>query len=628
MYGLPIFRKETESNPPPPCPSIFGCCTGPGCAPPKLKSSLKLAEMIRNHYSLIISADLQTLAAWGNAASYGACGGTDTPKPKTVTINWTTGFPEYIVKVYSYGYDADWAKGFTIFRTESNSLYGTGYNTKWVLNRAKQDSTDTYNIITKNVIDFCVSGNNYLLYVKSDEKVYGLGPSCNGFGFPSTALKALIKDDGVSSNYVGLTGAFKVFTTSPDENIANCKSFVLKTDGTVVACGSNTDGCLGVNSNSATIYEWAKVKTSYDGGTTVSDLTGVIDVITTNWVVAGGANGAAAPWTGGSGIDHMSSYFLTKDGSVYTCGNNKFGQLGLGLATSQISISASKTSITGAVKFCTTAGGTSILVATENNEVYTWGNNQWGQLGLGHTNDTATPTKITGIPAKKIVWISGGGLNSITNGAFLVVFDDGMLYAAGYNRTFALGITLPNANPNIILPNSGPITTFTRNEFFGENAPRNQDPERYPLVLTVNLTAGNTNILNAELFKVKTVLGTPESVYITSGMSVSGIGIPAGTTVGLVNLKTKEVIMSNAATTSTTSSQISCIPIIRVIQTDLCGYGTEMAQKVVTSDGTLYMSGWNQSLGTYNFNAFYVNPNGNGNENVETPTFFDAKLFL
>jgi len=431
-------------------------------------------------------------------------------------------------------------------------------------------------------------------------------------------MKDLTKDDGADSNYLGIDNATKVFTTSPLGS--NHKSFILKKNGTVMACGYNTDGCLGVNKTDAIVNVWSEVKTSVDGGVTFHTLSGVVDVITSNSVTAGGANGSTERWAGGGPSGHMSSYFLTNDGSVYTCGNNKFGQLGIGLSNTTTRNYASKTTISKGSSICTTAGGTSVLVTTTDDKVYTWGNNQWGQLGHGTRTDTFTCTQAT-FPSKKILMAHGGGMYGVINGAFLVVCADGTVYGVGFNETFALGITTAG------VPNAGPITTFTKNEYFGENPIQNQDPERYPLILSGSIVTTDFKIRSAQLFTNKVVLGTTEAVYVTKGMSVSGIGIPAGTVVNLVDLKTNEILLSNPATVTNTNATLRYDKVVKVYQADLCGYGTEMAQKVVTSDGDLYMSGWNQDLTSYftdgwNFN-YYV-----ATQNVQVPTFFDAKKFL
>jgi len=41
------------------------------------------------------------------------------------------------------------------------------------------------------------------------------------------------------------------------------------------------------------------------------------------------------------------------------------------------------------------AGAMHSLVLTESGEVYAWGDNAFGQLGLGDTEDRLTPTKVT-----------------------------------------------------------------------------------------------------------------------------------------------------------------------------------------------------------------------------------------
>jgi hypothetical protein len=322
----------------------------------------------------------------------------------------------------------------------------------------------------------------------------------------------------------------------------------------------------------------------------------------------------------------MSTYFLTSDGFVYTCGSNKFGQLGLGLTSSDTRIRATKTSLTKASSICTTAGGTSVLVTTTDDEVYSWGNNQWGQLGLGNTTDTFSPTKAV-IPKKKIRMIHGGGMYGMINGAFIVVYEDGSLYAAGFNETYALGATIGG------VPIKGPITTFTRNEYFGEDPPLVQDPDRYPLLITGTITAGSDRMVMSSIFSPKTGPSPTgpkaENVYINKQMTVTGIGIPTGTKVLVVDPLTKTLILSNKATDNRTDTY-TFNNILKVYQADLCGYGTEMALKAVTEDKTLFMAGWNQNLGggLFNFNYYYDDGGAGGSAGtlVGRPTTFNANF--
>jgi alpha-tubulin suppressor-like RCC1 family protein len=627
MFGLPILRRKTpiRINEPKCKGAIYGCDPK---EPPKLKSALRLAQMTGNHYSVLISSDWERIITWGSTPTLGRTGVTSVSQvPRTAVITWKDNKPQSIVQVFSTGSD----NGFTIFRTESNQLYGTGSNAFNVLNKATNTIFDTYTLISEDVKSFCVAtsiyqnpggSQAYMLYAKVDGKAYGLGPNHVGFGFPSNAQKALTKDDGAGSNYLGVDNVKKVFCTNPANK---SKSFLLKNDGTVLACGHNIKGCLGVNSNDAIVYTWQTVK--YFNGTSYVPLSGVIDVITTNNVFVGGANTSASTWDANDTYDRfMASYFLTENGEVYTCGSNYFGQLGLGLANSESTTRnyASKTSLTGVTMICTGAGGTSILAATSADELYSWGNNRWGQLGLNNQTNTNIPTKVS-FPSKKIMQMHGGGMYGTINGAFLVVCDDGTLYGAGFNETYALGLSYIGTKN----PDPGPIKTFRINEFFGPSPAQITDAGRYPLILSGDLILGSDRVLNATLtasktFKLGTVTYTNQIIYVQQNFTLSGYGIQDGTYATAIDYTNNIVFLNKPLTADATFSNIRYDQRIRVYQADLCGYGTEMAQKIVTEDGTLYMSGWNQRYpdrdgGIYNFNYYY------GSQNVAVPTFFDAK---
>ena len=59
---------------------------------------------------------------------------------------------------------------------------------------------------------------------------------------------------------------------------------------------------------------------------------------------------------------------------------------------------------------------------TSSGELYTWGKNNVGQLGLGHKTDVSAPTKVPGMTDVKMV--SAGG------GVTFVVKNDGTLWAS------------------------------------------------------------------------------------------------------------------------------------------------------------------------------------------------------
>ena len=71
------------------------------------------------------------------------------------------------------------------------------------------------------------------------------------------------------------------------------------------------------------------------------------------------------------------------------------------------------------------AGEVHSLVLTESGEVYAWGNNVSGKLGLGDTEARLTPTKVEGLP--KVKAIAAGIEHS------LALTESGEVYAWGVN---------------------------------------------------------------------------------------------------------------------------------------------------------------------------------------------------
>uniref|UniRef100_A0A6B2KYG3 NAD(P)(+)--arginine ADP-ribosyltransferase n=1 Tax=Arcella intermedia TaxID=1963864 RepID=A0A6B2KYG3_9EUKA len=99
------------------------------------------------------------------------------------------------------------------------------------------------------------------------------------------------------------------------------------------------------------------------------------------------------------------SIALTSSG-LYAWGCNQRGQLGLGHTENQ--------SFPTAVKFPTEVkitqigcGSSHVLVATDR-ELYSWGENEFGQLGIGKQPDHRSPVPIVGLKQKKVIQICCG----------------------------------------------------------------------------------------------------------------------------------------------------------------------------------------------------------------------------
>ncbi|XP_061577676.1 secretion-regulating guanine nucleotide exchange factor [Cololabis saira] len=115
-------------------------------------------------------------------------------------------------------------------------------------------------------------------------------------------------------------------------------------------------------------------------------------------------------------------------------GANSYGQLGLGHAEDQSAprLSAGAGPQPGAVQTVSGGGGHAVLV-TESGEVFVCGQNQRGQLGLGHTSDVST-LQLCPLPRQRVTNVACGW--DFT----LLITDTGQLLACGSNAFGQLGV--------------------------------------------------------------------------------------------------------------------------------------------------------------------------------------------
>lgn len=122
---------------------------------------------------------------------------------------------------------------------------------------------------------------------------------------------------------------------------------------------------------------------------------------------------------------------LTNFGNVYSWGNNGSGRLGLGDKNNR-NIPTKIKGITGIKNI--SAGDSSSLAVKNDGTVYGWGYGSDGQLGFFVTGSTLNPKEITTLNGKNIKQTSCGRAFSVAIGR------DGKLYSFGRNNSGQLGI--------------------------------------------------------------------------------------------------------------------------------------------------------------------------------------------
>jgi len=143
------------------------------------------------------------------------------------------------------------------------------------------------------------------------------------------------------------------------------------------------------------------------------------------------------------------SILILKNGKVYVCGWNSYGELGLGdwmtrdtpTENSELEQLIQNNGGVDNISTLETGYHHNILIF-KNGKVYVWGYNDYGQLGLGDTNDRNTPTENTQL--EQIIQDNGGANNILTLKAGeyhnVLIFKNGKAYVWGGNDYSQLGL--------------------------------------------------------------------------------------------------------------------------------------------------------------------------------------------
>ena len=409
-----------------------------------LKNKKIMQTVNGNGYSLALSAD-GTVYTWGRN-EYGQLGNgvtaTNSPVPVAVKTAGTPMEGKTIVQISAkVWYALALASDGTVYSWGFNSWGQLGSGTSGTANNASAPvavKTAGTPMEGKTIVQVA-AGATHSLALATDGTIYAWGK--NEYG--------QLGDDSTTNSPVPV--AVKTAGTPMDgKTIIQIHagyehSLALASDGTVYAWGRNNSGQLGKNDATDTHIP-AAVQTL---GTPMA---GKVIV----QLAAGNSQSMA----------------LASDGTVYTWGWNQYGQLGNGTTTNSripVAVVTTGTPLAGKTISQIAAGNAHALAMTDDGAIYSWGWNQYGQLGNGTTTNSRIPVAVvtTGTPlaGKTIIQItSGGSPNS------LVLADDGAMYTWGWGQYGQLGdstigtdakvpVAVSTTPPSALAP-SAPKVTF------------------------------------------------------------------------------------------------------------------------------------------------------------------------
>ena len=395
------------------------------------------------------------------------------------------------------------------------TLWGCGYNLESQLGLGDNTNRTTFTQITTNTGDikeiYCGAYHTFIL--KNDGTLWGCGANDYGqLGLGDTARRY----------------TFTQITTNFD-NIKEiccgwCHTLILKNDGTLWGCGANGNGQLGLG-DTTNRTTFTQITTNADDIKSVccgAEHTLILKNDGTLWST--GYNGSGQLGLGDNigkttftevttnandvkeiycGYNH--TFILENDGTLWGCGLNAHGQLGLGDTTNrtiftQITINADD------VKeiYC---GQDHTVILKNDGTLWGCGGNDSGELGLGDTTNRTTFTQIT-TNANDIKSVYCGGAHTI------ILKNDGTLWGCGKNNYYQLGLgdTAKRTTFTQITTNADDIKSFP-NQY--ENIPTIIKVYDLNTGLIETLDTNNFRNIPVDKFeKIKVLYTNPDETFL------------------------------------------------------------------------------------------------------------------
>ncbi|NWU12321.1 HERC5 ligase, partial [Cephalopterus ornatus] len=128
---------------------------------------------------------------------------------------------------------------------------------------------------------------------------------------------------------------------------------------------------------------------------------------------------------------------VCEGGELFTWGKNTHGQLGVGSQTAFIPQAQLVERLKGIPLAQIAAGGAHSTTVSLSGAVYSWGKNDFGQLGLGDTEDRGCPSYVGALEHWKTVFISCGADHTavLSKEGLVCTFGAGEAGQLGHNST-------------------------------------------------------------------------------------------------------------------------------------------------------------------------------------------------
>jgi alpha-tubulin suppressor-like RCC1 family protein len=357
--------------------------------------------------------------SWGEGAKgqLGSGEGSNQNTPRQVNYIWNTIPPTDVDQICLTGHTS-------YIKTTSGVVYGSGDNTNGQIGQGASDVKNRTMFvpipIPAPVVNVATSGVHYDWMDR-----------CSTF---FTTNSGVVYALGFSASYqtgAGTTADLRVptlvFNTRPIQKIIpvmRC-TYLLATDGSVWAAGENNDGQLAQGN---TVDKQTFSQCLVSAGTPISNIVKV--------------DAHCRRYDDGTTVNRQNLVFaINSAGRLYGAGYNSSTQY-LGTGTSADNVFFTQvSSLSSKVIVDVSIGGSlcSTIAVTNTGEIYTWGYNGRGQLGLGDTTNRSTPTLVNtwngpgAVPwlgKVKKVYVSKN--SSIPN--IYILTTDGQLFVSGENN--------------------------------------------------------------------------------------------------------------------------------------------------------------------------------------------------